>query len=164
MRPPEQQNSSRDRTSLGTPARTPAATWLLLLMATVVMTIVYLAIVLIMELDEFGPRVGDIVVFHPTLQKPIIPQMTVPASATRFHGAKCSLDPNVMAEGGGSIVVEGWQGRPSLLYRVHWAGSKTALANSNCGGLADLLISRADLQKLANAAGGFGVDDKRFAQ
>ena len=39
--------------------------------------------------------------------------------------ADCSLDPNVMAEKGGSLVVEGRQDKPSLQYRVHWAGSET---------------------------------------
>jgi hypothetical protein len=56
--------------------------------------------------------------------------------------------------------VEGCRNGPSLQYRVHWAGSETARVGANCGGLADPLISRTDLQQLANAVGGFGVDDK----
>jgi hypothetical protein len=164
MRQPEQQDSSRNGTPPGTPRGTLLANWLLLLMATAIMMIFYLSIVLVLQLDEFRPRVGDIVAFRPASQKSMISQMTVPESATRFRGAECSLDPNVMAEEGGSIIVEGRQDEPSLLYRVHWAGSKTARASSNCGGSADLLISREDLQKLANAAGGFGLGDKRFAQ
>jgi hypothetical protein len=136
----------------------------MLMMATAIMMIFYLSIVLVLQLDAFRPKVGDIVVFRPLSQNSIISQMTVPASATRFHGAECSLDPNVIAEEGGSMIVEARQDEPSLLYRVHWGGSKTALASSDCGGSADLLMSRADLQKLANAAGGFGVGDKRIAQ
>jgi hypothetical protein len=62
------------------------------------MMIFYLSIVLVLQLDEFRPKVGDIVVFRPASQNSIISQMTVPASATSFHGAECSLDPNVMAE------------------------------------------------------------------
>jgi hypothetical protein len=58
-------------------------------------------------------------------------------------------------------VVEGRQDVPSLRYRVHWAGSQTtAQPASNCGSSADLLVSRTDLQRLANAAGGFGIGDK----
>jgi len=30
----------------------------------------------------------------------------------------------------------------------------------NCGAAANILVSRTDLQRLANAAGGFGVGDK----
>jgi hypothetical protein len=74
--------------------------------------------------------------------------------------AACSLDPNAMAEQGGSLIVEGLQDQPSLQYHVHWGGTATAKANGNCGSSADLLVSRTDLQRLANAAGGFGVGDK----
>jgi hypothetical protein len=164
MRQPEQQDSNENGPPHGTLRGTSLATWLLLLMATAIMVIFYLSIVLVLQLDEFRPSIGDIVVFRPASQKSTISQMTVPVSATSIHGAECSLDPNVMAEEGGSIIVEGRQGGPSLLYRVHWAGSKTALAVSNCGDSADLLMSCADLQKVANAAGGFGVGDKRITR
>ena len=157
----EQHEPSRNGTPHGTLGGTSLATWLLLLMATAIMMIFYL---IVLQLDEFRPEVGDIVVFRPPSQNPIVSQMTVPAAATSFHGAECSLDPNVIAEEGGSMIVEGRQDEPSLLYRVHWAGSKTALASGNCGGSAGLLMSRADLQKLANAAGGFSVGHKRIAQ
>jgi hypothetical protein len=164
MRRSEQHEPSRNGAPHGTLRGTSLATWLMLMMATAIMMIFYLSIVLVLQLDAFRPKVGDIVVFRPLSQNSIISQMTVPASATRFHGAECSLDPNVIAEEGGSMIVEARQDEPSLLYRVHWGGSKTALASSDCGGSADLLMSRADLQKLANAAGGFGVGDKRIAQ
>ena len=65
-----------------------------------------------------------------------------------------------MAGNGGSLVVEGVEDKPSLQYRVHWAGSATAKTAGDCGGSANLLLSRTDLQRLANAAGGFGVGDK----
>jgi hypothetical protein len=78
--------------------------------------------------------------------------------------AACSLDPNVMADKGGSLVVEGLQDEPSLQYRVHWAGSETARTSGSCGASANLLVSRTDLQRLANAAGGFGVGDKGIAE
>ena len=82
-----------------------------------------------------------------------IPAIGVPREA-------CSLDPNVMAEHGGSLIVEGLQDEPTLQYRIHWAGSATSRAASDCGKSASLVVSRTDLQRLANAAGGFGVGEK----
>ncbi|HEY4044703.1 MAG TPA: hypothetical protein VGM32_23060 [Rhodopila sp.] len=117
---------------------------------------------LVLQLDEFRPKVGDIVTFKPGSQDADAWQVTVPATLVSAAGspvAGCSLDPNVMAARGGSIVVEGLE-EPALLYRIHWAGSMTAEANGDCGGSADLLLPRTDLQRLANAAGGFGVGDR----
>lgn len=90
-------------------------------------------------------------------------QMSIPAtvvSATGLPVGECSLDPNVMADKGGSLVVESRQDAPSLRYLIHWAGAETAGTTGNCGSSASLLVSRTDLQRLANAAGGFGVGDK----
>jgi hypothetical protein len=90
-------------------------------------------------------------------------QIAIPATSVSAMGsplAKCSLDPNVMSGNGGSLVVEGVEDKPSLQYRVHWAGSATAKTTGDCGESANLLLSRTDLQRLANAAGGFGVGDK----
>lgn len=81
-------------------------------------------------------------------------------SAIGLPLAECSLDPNVMAANGGSLVVEAVEDKPSLRYRVHWAGSSTAKTAGDCGDPAILVLSRTDLQRLANAAGGFGVGDK----
>jgi hypothetical protein len=122
---------------------------------------------LVLQLDEFRPKVGDIVAFKPASQDTDMWQMTIPATMLSAIGspvAACTLDPNVMAEHGGSLIVESRQEDPSLRYRVHWAGSNTAAATGNCGASADLLVSRTDLQRLANAAGGFGVGDKGFVE
>jgi hypothetical protein len=147
-----------------TPEGTPLAAWLPVLAAMAIMVTGCLSTFLVLQLDEFRPKVGDIVAFRPGSQDTDMWQMTIPAnrvSATGSPVAQCSLDPNVMAEKGGSLVVEGRQDVPSLQYRVHWAGSETtAQTPSNCGETADLLVSRTDLQRLANAAGGFGVGDK----
>ncbi len=43
------------------------------------------------------------------------------------------------------------------VYRVHWAGLRTSSGSGDCGKAADLVLSRTDLQKLANTAGGFGI-------
>lgn len=121
---------------------------------------------LVLQLDEFRPKVGDIVAFRPGSQDTDTWQMNIPAtlvSAAGSPGNQCSLDPNVMANKGGSLVVEGRQNEP-LLYRVHWSGSLTAHTSDDCGASASLLVTRPDLQRLANAAGGFGVGDKGIVQ
>jgi hypothetical protein len=118
---------------------------------------------LVLQLDEFRPKVGDIVAFKPGSEDTDMWQITIPATSVSAIGsplAKCSLDPNIMAANGGSLVVEGVEEKPSLQYRVHWAGSGTAKTTGDCGESASLLLSRTDLQRLANAAGGFGVGDK----
>jgi hypothetical protein len=122
---------------------------------------------LVLQLDEFRPKLGDIVAFKPASQDTDMWQMTIPATILSARGSPvsdCTLDPNVIADAGGSLIVEGRQEDPSLQYRVHWAGSKTATTSGNCGASADLLVSRTDLQRLANAAGGFGVGDKGIVQ
>jgi hypothetical protein len=159
MIPPDQHERQRGRTSEGT----PLAAWLPVLAAMAIMITGCLGTFLVLQLDEFRPRVGDIVAFNPGSQDNDVWQATIPATVVSAIGsavAECGLDPKVMAERGGSLVVEGLQDQP-LQYRVHWAGSlTTAKAVGNCGDSADLLVTRTNLQRLANAAGGFGVGDK----
>ena len=60
---------------------------------------------LVLQLDEFRPKVGDIVVFRPGSQDADMWQMNIPAtpvSATGQPAGECSLDPNAMAATGGS--------------------------------------------------------------
>lgn len=143
------------------------AAWLPVLAAMAIMVTGCLSAFLVLQLDEFRPKVGDIVTFRPASQDTDMWQMTIPATLVSAMGspvADCSLDPNVMADKGGSLIVEGLQDEPSLQYRVHWAGSETARPNGNCGASANLLVSRTDLQRLANSAGGFGVGDKGILQ
>jgi hypothetical protein len=81
-------------------------------------------------------------------------------SPDSMHGAitrNCTLSPSAMAEGGGSLVVEARRMSSPPIYRVHWAGERTSTSGADCGRAADLVLSRTDLQKLANTAGGFGV-------
>jgi hypothetical protein len=159
MRRPDPQDPGRH----SAPQGPTLAAWLPVLAAMAIMLTGCLSTFLVLQLDEFRPKVGDIVVFKPGSQDTDMWQMTIPATSVSGIGttlAECSLDPNVMAANGGSLVVEGLQDRPSLQYRIHWAGSETAPADGNCGPSANLLVSRTDLQRLANAAGGFGVGDK----
>jgi hypothetical protein len=159
MRQPDQHEPSRQDTSHGT----GLAAWLPVIAAMAIMITGCLSTFLVLQLDEFRPKVGDIVAFKSGSQDADMWQMTIPATLVSAAGSSleaCTLDPNAMAEHGGSLVVEGLQDQPPLQYRVHWAGSPTAKADGGCGASADLLVSRTDLQRLANAAGGFGVGDK----
>ena len=139
------------------------AAWLPVLAAMAIMITGCLSTFLVLQLDEFRPRVGDIVAFKPGSQDSDVWEMAIQAhlvSSTGAPLAECALDPNVMAENGGSLIVEARHDTPSLQYRVHWAGAATAKTAADCGSSASLLVSRTDLQRLANAAGGFGVGDK----
>ncbi len=84
--------------------------------------------------------------------------------ATEVAGAKgtdtCMLNPTVMASNGGSLVVEARRDTSPPVYRLHWAGKQTEAGPNDCGATADFSVTRTDLQKLANAAGGFGVGNK----
>ena len=163
MRRPNQDEPSRNSNPNGTSERAPLAAWLPVLAALGIMVTGCLSTFLVLQLDEFRPKVGDIVAFKPGSEDTDMWQMTNPAhlvSATGATQAACTLDPNVMADKGGSLIVEGREDADSIEYQVHWAGSRTTQTAGNCGASADLLVSRVDLQRLANAAGGFGVEDK----
>jgi hypothetical protein len=159
MRPSDEHQPRRRDTRRGI----SLATWLPVLAAMAIMITGCLSTFLVLQLEEFRPKVGDIVAFKPGSEDTDMWQTIVPATLVSAIGsplAKCSLDPNAMAANGGSLVVEGVENKPSLQYRVHWAGFATAKVAGDCGGSANLLLSRTDLQRLANAAGGFGVGDK----
>jgi hypothetical protein len=163
MNQPHQREPSRGKAPQGTPHGGALSAWIPVIAAMAIMVIGCLSTFLVLQLDEFRPRVGDIVAFKPRSQDADMWPMTIPATVVSAVGSPlgdCSLDPNVMATAGGSLVVEGLQAQPSPHYRVHWAGSATAQTSGDCGASADLLVSRTDLQRLANAAGGFGVGDK----
>ena len=149
-------------------SRTPASitAWLPVLAAVAVMVTGCLSTFLVLQLDEFRPKVGDIVAFRPGSEDSDMWQMTVPAKMVNpaaTASPTCALDPNVMATDGGSLVVEQRQETPVLGYQIHWAGQHTD-KNADCGADAELMVSRTDLQRLANAAGGFGVGDKGITQ
>ena len=155
MRRPDERGQSGSGASL--------SAWLPVLAATAIMITGCLSTFLVLQLDEFRPKVGDLVAFKPGSQDTDMWQMSIPAtlaSSSSSQGTVCTLDPNVMATDGGSLIVEGREDVPTLQYRLHWAGGPTDKSGANCGNDADLLVSRTDLQRLANAAGGFGVGDK----
>ncbi len=159
MKIPDPHDRSRKTPS----QQAPLAAWLPVVAAMAIMLTGCLSTFLVLQLDEFRPRVGDIVTFKPGSQDSDVWEMDILATVVSPAAAlpkRCSLDPNVMAEHGGSLVVESRSETPGTSYRVHWAGSQTAVTSASCGSSANLLVSRTDLQRLANAAGGFGVGDK----
>ncbi len=155
MRRPDHQQHKSTPTSL--------TAWLPVLAAVGIMATGCLSTFLVLQLDEFRPKVGDMVVFKPNTQEADTWQMLIPASVVSPTGevtGVCSLDPNVIAAAGGSIVVEARQDVPTVQYRVRWAGERTTSTGADCGQSALLTVSRTDLQRLANSAGGFGIGNK----
>jgi hypothetical protein len=154
MRRHDQHKSSRRETAL--------AVWVPALAAMGIMLTGFLGTLMVLRLDTFRPRVGDMVVFRPNSEDSDVWQLQVPATEVsgQSAGRTCILNPTVMAATGGSLVVEQRRDLSPPLYEVHWAGEHTEQGATDCGASADLTVTRTDLQKLANAAGGFGVGDK----
>jgi hypothetical protein len=138
---------------------TPLTAWIPVLAAVVIMVTGCVSTLLALQLDAFRPKVGDVVVFRAGSQDSDAWQLDVPATEVA-GSADCTLNPNVMATNGGSLVVEARRETSPPLYRLHWAGGHTANGVADCGLAADVTVTRVDLQKLANAAGGFGIGDK----
>ena len=129
------------------------------LLAVSVLLIGCIATFLLINLETLRPKVGDMVVFQPTAQQQDVWQIEVPTyRPTKGGQFSCIMDPAVIGRLGGSLVVEARDDTtPAAQYRLHWAGAHSAIGAGDCAGSADLAVSRADLQKLANAAGGFGI-------
>lgn len=99
-----------------------------------------------------SPAVGDVLMFKQGA--PIAGNDILSARRSNIP-ARCDLNPAIMAEGGGSIVIEA-ESTSNAVYRVHWAGTRTATGAEDCGRTADLELSRHDLQTLIGAIGGRG--------
>jgi hypothetical protein len=113
---------------------------------------------LIHQVDQLGPKVGDIVTFDPLRSMSRDMRAQLPAiPAEGGPGVACMLDVRTMHTGGGSLIIEAREPRPSFNYRVHWAGERSSDGGTDCGATADLLVSLEDVEVLAMAAGGFGV-------
>jgi hypothetical protein len=105
---------------------------------------------------ELGPRVGDLVAFDPAHRA----AFTSDARLTAFRPQQtaCVLDLSTIQKSGGSLVLERRGSGPERLYHAHWSGLRTSRDADDCGSQADLVLSRNDIDTLAAAAGGFGVD------
>ena len=108
---------------------------------------------------DIGPKVGDILVFRQGAQMPADWEFTV--STTAIPAVTCNLRPDVMAAGGGSLVVEE-RFQPPRMFHAHWAGARTSEGTADCGSSAELVLSAPDLQLLYNAVGGAGVEPRTF--
>jgi hypothetical protein len=113
---------------------------------------------LIHQVDQLGPKVGDIVAFDPLRGMARDMRTQLPAiPADDRPGVACVLDVRVMHAAGGSMIIEAREPGDSFNYRIHWAGARTSNDGADCGPSADLLVSLEDIHVLAMAAGGFGV-------
>jgi hypothetical protein len=108
---------------------------------------------------DIGPKVGDILVFRQGARMPADWEFTV--ATTAVPAVTCTLRPDVMASGGGSLVVEE-RIQPPRMFHVHWAGAHTSEGSADCGSSAELVLPAADLQLLSNAVGGAGVEHRSF--
>ena len=113
---------------------------------------------LINQIDDFGPKVGDIVSFDPLDPMSLDMHARLPAMPVNEKpGAACVLDVRTMHANGGSVIVESRDPRPSFGYRVHWAGTHSSTDGADCGASADLLVNLDDIELMATAAGGYGA-------
>jgi hypothetical protein len=113
------------------------------------------------EVAQIGPGVGEIVSFDPLNGPRYWSQPGIPALADPFgiHGRarNCVLMPSVMAQYGGSLVIEAKELSHPPAFRVHWSGPHTAIGPGDCGKSADLTLQLVQLRALANVAGGYGA-------
>ncbi len=138
-------------------------------LGTVILTLVAGALLTVttglaamMELEQFGPAVGGIIVFRPDTAATerwsvyaTVVEPTRPGVPDEVVGRRCVLSPNVMAIHGGSLVVEARRLSRPPVFRVHWSGGPTDGGPDDCGTTADLVLERTELMRLANVAGGF---------
>ena len=106
--------------------------------------------------EELGPRVGDLVAFDPAHRAPFTSDARL--TAYRPQQEACVLDVATMQKSGGSLVLERRGSGPDRPYQAHWSGRRTSQDANDCGSQADLVLSRNDIDTLATAAGGFGVN------
>lgn len=105
--------------------------------------------------EALRPRNGDIIAFAPVRGDPVAAQPNVVAQrAGRSPAAFCILDPRVMLQSGGSLIVEAASFTGGRGYRVHWAGGRTSAANTDCGQSAELQLTLGDVTALTLAADG----------
>ena len=114
----------------------------------------------ITALTQARPRLGDILAFAPSTSLPDSDGTRLLVHRPDQFG--CVLDLDVLRHSGGSLVVETEIGADASNFRVHWAGTRTSNDTANCGGSADLIIDRRDLDILALTAGGYGVGPKHM--
>jgi len=96
---------------------------------------------------EFGPPVGEILVFGPYSQPASAWQISATRSADHRH---CILQPAIMAASDGSIVVERRLADGRTFY-AHWRGGPTSEGADDCGSAVDITLDLVAMQTLINA-------------
>lgn len=147
-----------DPGTIAFPAWAPAA-----IAVAMMVTIGGLTTWLVLTFDAARPKVGDIVEFVRRPPDAESWRLLVAASAIAGRdpaAGPCLFDPNEMSAAGGSLLIEAREATSPPKFHLHWAGGRTAKGAGDCGASADLILDRADLQRLANAAGGFGIRPK----
>jgi hypothetical protein len=113
---------------------------------------------LLRQVGDLGPKLGDIISFDPAEPFSSDLSMRVAASAANgIAGTACVLDVRAMHAGGGSIVIEARQPKPSNAYRVHWAGKHSSDDSSDCGTSADVLLNLEASVRLRDTDGAKGL-------
>lgn len=107
------------------------------------------------------PHVGAVLDFRNSRSQPGTPHSpgALPVHArfaTRLGNADafCTIEPSAAAAGGSLVVERILPGRPDG-YLVHWVGIRTSWHGDSCGPVADLFLTRRDLETLAIAGGGY---------
>lgn len=111
------------------------------------------------QMQEAGPDVGEMVTFdpHDGPRRWEMPGISAPLASIAAAGQSCVLTPSVIADGGGSFVIESKRLTLPPVFLVHWSGRRTDNGAQDCGKSADLVLSLIQIRALANVAGGFGV-------
>ena len=125
---------------------------------------VVVAAVAVAEANVVQPALGDIVSIKAGEDVPPSLRTDIEAGRLDANGApsgSCVLQSDVIAQEGGSLVVEAKRPSERQSYVVHWAGAHTSIGPSDCGPAADLVLTESAIQRLAQVAGGFGVDPEQ---
>ncbi|HUB12149.1 MAG TPA: hypothetical protein VMB34_09335 [Acetobacteraceae bacterium] len=103
--------------------------------------------------DALRPQTGDMISFVASPSGVVTAQASLTVErAGQSPVAFCMLQPGVMRQSGGSLVVEAVVNAATRRYRVHWAGGRTSDTGADCGRTADLLLTPGDIGVLLFAA------------
>jgi hypothetical protein len=113
------------------------------------------ALTVIVRFAQNTPQVGDIVAFVPSTTSPAGEGVRLLVHRPDHSG--CLLDLGVVRRSGGSLVVETRLDTEAGSFGVHWAGARTSNDPGDCGGDANLIVDRLDLDILSASAAGYLV-------
>ena len=87
------------------------------------------------QVAQIGPDVGEIVSFDPRngpryWSQPGIPALAAPSGRHEEPARNCVLMPSVMAQYGGSLVIEAKELSHPPTLGLHWSGSRTEIGVS----------------------------------